>query len=232
MSFFDALNVYRTTITELFTDPYFIAIWFMFGAINPVLRNNSVLLTSLMQNTFKKTLYLDSEAGFALMGGWITYTVGGFIAGPLITATRKYKSVLLTSVSMECVSCLIIMVGVYLKNLIVLYIGVFSQGLFLGMANTSLFEIVAEVTYPRPTMLVTMANIVGMGIFRLIYPIIGRALLSTQGAFASTCFPFAMTLASSLIIAVISPPYKRLAAQNELDETTILLEKNDENDER
>ena len=221
ITFAEALIRYKTVMKDLFTDPYFVAVWFIFGAVNPVLRNNSVLLSSILHTKFKNQTKLNSKAGLVLMGGWITYTIGGFIAGPLVTKTKKYKEIVLFSVFFECLTCLVILIGVHFSILLCVYIGVVAQGLFLGMANTSLFEILIEVTYPQPTMLVTMVNIIGMGIFRLIYPIVGRELLSNIGATASTAFPLALTFASSVIVLIMRPPYKRYNA--ELSETTKLV---------
>jgi len=231
--FVDSLKLYWVTIKDLFHNPYFVAIWFVFGAVNPVLRNNSVLLSSLLNSSFSQlsSADLNSQAGYVLMGGWITYTIGGFIAGPIISKSHAYKSVVLFSVFFECVACMTIMLGVYYLNLGVIYTGIVAQGLFLGMANTSLFEILVEVTYPKPTMLVTMVNIIGMGIFRLMYPLVGRVLLTYVSAVASTAFPFALTLLSSIIIAVMNPPYKRhqanLSSEGESAKLLVSEEKED-----
>ena len=221
-SFRDALKQYKEIIKELFVDPYFICVWIVFGVANPVLRNNSVLLSSVLHSAFADDGSLNKKAGFVLMGGWIGYTVGGFIAGPLITKTKKYQMIVLFSVGFECLSTLVVMVGMKIRELICVYVGVVTTGLFLGMANTSLFEIVLEVTYPKPPMLVTMVNIIGMGICRLIYPIIGRYLLMDVGATASCAFPFAILLAATIVMAIIRTPTKRLDA--EMNETRKLLD--------
>ena len=211
--FSDALVQYKKIIKELFVDPYFICVWIVFGVANPVLRNNSVLLSSVLHTAFADDGSLNKKAGFVLMGGWVGYTVGGFIAGPLITKTKKYRYMVLFSVGLECVAAGVVMVGMKVRALIAVYTGVVSTGLFLGMANTSLFEIVLEVTYPKPPMLVTMVNIIGMGICRLLYPIIGRYLLMYVGATASCAFPFGLLLAATIVMAIIKTPTKRLDAE-------------------
>ena len=220
-SFMDALKQYKCVIKELFMDPYFVAIWFVFGAANPVLRNNSVLLSSVLESAFKNQPKLHSQTGFVLMGGWIAFTIGGFVAGPLITKTRKFKAIVLFSVGFECVSTIVVMMGMQFEQLMCVYVGVVTTGLSLGMANTSLFEILLEVTYPQPPMLVTMVNIIGMGVFRLIYPIIGRVMLSNLGPTASTTFPVALLLLSTIILAIMKPSYKRTAA--DMGETQSLI---------
>ena len=224
-SFRDALQQYKTTIKELFVDPYFICVWIVFGVANPVLRNNSVLLSSVLHSAFRNDKFLNKKAGFVLMGGWIGYTIGGFIAGPLITKTKQYRYMVLFSVGFECLSALIVMIGMKIRELIAVYVGVVTTGLFLGMANTSLFEIVLEVTYPKPPMLVTMVNIIGMGICRLLYPIIGRYLLMDVGATASCAFPFGILLAATIVMLIVKTPTKRLDA--ELGETKTLLDNKD-----
>ncbi|CAK8686092.1 unnamed protein product [Clavelina lepadiformis] len=207
------LKQYAAVVKQLYKDPYFVAVWFVFGAVNPVLRNDSVLLSSVLHSTFKNIPDLDKKSGYVLMGGWIAYTVGGFIAGPIITKTKKYRPVVLISVGLECAATLVVMLGIKYRVLDCVYAGVVTTGLFLGMANTSLFELLVEVTYPKPTMLVTMVNIVGMGFFRLIYPIIGRVMLARVGPTASCAFPFALTLLSTIILVIIRPQYKRQMAQ-------------------
>ena len=222
-SFREALTQYKGIIKELFVDPYFICIWIVFGVANPVLRNNSVLLSSVLHSAFSEDKFLNKKAGYVLMGGWIGYTIGGFIAGPLITKTKKYRYMVLFSVGFECLAAMVVMIGMKIRELLAVYVGVVSTGLFLGMANTSLFEIVLEVTYPKPPMLVTMINIIGMGICRLIYPIIGRYLLMYVGATASCAFPFAMLLAATIVMMIVKTPTKRLDA--EMSETKKLLDK-------
>ncbi|XP_078485999.1 choline/ethanolamine transporter FLVCR2 [Ciona intestinalis] len=222
-SFSAALKEYKQVIKELFTNKYFVAVWFAFGAANPVLRNNSVLLSSILLTTFSKYTWLNQKAGLVLMGGWLTYTVGGFIAGPIITKTHKYKEVVFYSILFECLSCVVILIGIRLRILECVYAGVVILGLFLGIANTSLFELLVEVTYPKPTMLVTMVNIIGMGIFRLIYPIIGRVMLSTIGPSASTAFPVAMTALAAIVIGIIQPTYYRHDSYKLQEEEPLLL---------
>ena len=226
-SFMEALQEYKTVIKDLFLNPHFVAIWFVFGAVNPVLRNNSVLLSSVLQSAFADEPRLNAKAGLVLMGGWVAYTVGGFIAGPLITKTRKYKHIVLMSVGLECTSTFIVMLGMKFRQLVCIYVGVVSTGLSLGMVNTSLFELILEVTYPKPPMLVTMINIIGMGVFRLLYPIVGRVMLTNLGPTASTTFPFALLLIATIIIAIIKPQYKRTQADL-MGENAALL--NNENE--
>ena len=221
----DTLSEYKKVIKALFSDSNFIAIWFVFGAINPVLRNNSVLLSSTLQNVFSNEEELNVKAGFVLMGGWMAFTAGGFIAGPLITKTQKFKAIVSISVGFECVSTLLVMLGMRFSVIACVYIGVVLTGLSLGLANTSLYELSLEVTYPNPPMLVTMINIVIMGVFRLIYPIIGRATLSQYGATASLAFPLTLLLLSTIILVVIKPPYKRSAADR--GESRALLDDSD-----
>ena len=220
-SFFCALNEYKNVIKDLFCDPHFLCVWYVFGVANPVLRNNSVLLSSVLESAFVKEVELNAKAGLVLLGGWIAYTCGGFIAGPLITKTKKFKQIVLFSVGFECASTIIVMIGMKLRQLTCIYVGVVATGLSLGMANTSLFELILEITYPKSPLLVTMINIVGMGVFRLIYPIIGRVILTHLGATASTAFPVVLLFFATMFLILIKPRYKRTLV--ELGENQALV---------
>ena len=229
--FTDSFKLCWATIKELFQNPHFVVGCFVFGAVNPVLRNNSILLSSILQSSFQMTSAdSNSQSGYVMMGGWMTYTLGGFIAGPIISKTRAYKSVVLFSVFFECLSCMTVMLGAFFLSLPMIFTGVLAQGLFLGMANTSVFELLVEVTYPKPLMLVATLNITGVGIFRLMYPLVGRVLLTYVSATASTAFPFALTLISSIMIAVINPPYRRHEANLSSDETSKLIDSEEKKD--
>ncbi|XP_078485926.1 choline/ethanolamine transporter FLVCR2-like [Ciona intestinalis] len=225
-SLIGTLKEYRQTMKELFTNVNFVAVWFAFGAVYPVMRNNSVLLSSILTETFSQYNTMNEKAGFVLMGGWITYTVGGFIAGPIITKTKKYKQMVFYSILLECLSCAVILIGVRHRILYSVYAGIVLLGLFLGVANTALFELLVEVTYPKPTMLVTMVNISGFGFFRLVYPIIGRLMLKYLGPVASTAFPVGMTALATIAVGVIRPTYHRLNsyAPTPTEETPLIEE--------
>ena len=213
-SFIDAIKEYRSVILNLFLDPHFVCVWFVFGVVNPVLRNNSVLLSSVLESAFADVPKVNAKAGLVLMGGWVAYTCGAFVAGPLITKTKMFKHVVLFSVGFECAATIIVMVGMKTRQLNCIYVGVVATGLSLGMANTSLFELILEITYPKPPMLVTMVNIIGMGVFRLIYPIIGRAMLTNLGPTASTIFPVVLLSIATIILVIIKPRYKRTLADS------------------
>jgi len=213
-SFFNALKEYKNVVKDLFLDPHFVCVWFVFGVANPVLRNNSVLLSSVLESAFADVPKLNAKAGLVLMGGWVAYTCGGFIAGPLITKTKKFKRIVLFSVAFECVATVIVMIGMKTRVIICVYVGIVATGLSLGMANTSLFELILEITYPKQPMLVTMINIIGMGVFRLIYPIIGRAMLTNLGPTASTAFPVVLLSIATITLIIIKPQYKRTLADS------------------
>ncbi|CAK8686396.1 unnamed protein product [Clavelina lepadiformis] len=215
-------DTFASVVQSLFRDKIFIAVWFVFGAVNPILRNNNVLLTSMLHHRFNSKTKINAQAGIVLLVAWCMYTVGGFIAGPLITKTKRYKTMVFLSVFLLLLSCVVILVGVKVKNLDVIYAGVMTQGLFIGMANTSLFELLAEVTYPHPPMFVTMISIVILGMFRLIYPLVGRFILKQFGATWSTAFPTILTAICTLVIALLKPEYKRESTNQAMEYKTLI----------
>lgn len=216
------------TIKTLFRDKTFVSVWFVFGASNPILRTSNILLSSMLHDHFKSQTDINFQVGIVLMIAWFMYTVGGFIAGPLIAKTRRYKEIVLANVVLICITCILLMLGIIYNQLYVVYGGVGMQGLFIGLANTSLFELLIEVTYPQPAMFVTMLAIVAMGLFRLGYPIIGRVILKYAGAPASTSFPIAMTAICALLLIVLKPEYKREKANRPPDDSVPLISQNDQ----
>lgn len=209
-NFGEALSHYKKIMKTLFTDWHFVGYWYAFAVANPVLRNNSVLLSSILHQTFPEKEDIDAKAGLVLMGGWITYTIGGFIAGPLITKTKRFKEIVLVGLTFESLSCLAVMLGTKFKAIDCVYAGVLTQ----GIANTSLFEIIVETTYPIPAMLVTMFTVIGIGIIRMSYPIVGRFMLMNIGATACTAVPFVCTLLAAVVVAALKPRYKRQEAES------------------
>ena len=209
------LKTFAKVVKCLFANKIFIAVWFVFGAVNPILRNNNVLLTSILHQRFQNSTNINMQSGVVLLVAWSLYTLGGFIAGPLITRTRAYKGIALFSIFSLAITCVVMMIGVKIKSLNSVYGAVMTQGLFIGMANTSLFELLAEVTYPIPPMFVTMIAIVILGLFRLTFPLVGRLLLKKVGSTWATGFPVIVTLFCTILILFIKPIYYReMANQN------------------
>lgn len=207
----------------LFKSPVFICVWFLFGASNPILRNNNVLLSSAVNKRFTTVQGIDTKIGTSLMVAWIMYTIGGFVTGPVLTWSQKYKPVVIFGEFFLFLSCVFIYIGVKIYNMDLIYAGVTIQGFMVGSINTSLFELLAEVSYPNPTLFVTMIAIICMGVFRFAYPIVGRLFIMYVGAPSSELFPCVIMLICVIIILAIRPIYKRKIA-NEADEKTELLE--------
>jgi len=211
-------------IKALLSDPKFICVWILFGASNPVLRTNNVLLSSALNKRFTDVTEVNTKVGMTLMIAWGMYTLGGFVTGPIITYTQRYSEVVLVGEIFLFTSCLLVFCGVYFYNMAIIYVGVALQGLMVGSCNTSLFELIAEVSYPQPTMFVTMISIIGMGIFRFLYPILGRFLITNVGATSSELFPCIVTGACVLIAAVLRPSYKRKFANQREERVELLKE--------
>ena len=216
------LKMFGRILRTLFTNKVFVAVWFVFGAVNPILRNNNVLLTSILRHRFDNNIKINMQSGIVLLVAWSMYTLGGFAAGPLITKTKAYKGIVMASVLCLFVTCLITLIGVRIKNLDFVYGAIMFQGLFIGMANTSLFELIAEVTYPVPPMFVTMVAIVILGLFRLIFPLIGRLLLREAGPTWATGFPVIITLLCSIIVILTKPIYYREMANQNSEEKPLI----------
>nr|CAB3246494.1 feline leukemia virus subgroup C receptor-related protein 2-like [Phallusia mammillata] len=223
-----SMSKFYATIKTLFKDKNFVTVWFVFGAINPVLRTSNILLTSMLRGHFKLHSDLNFQVGIVLMVAWFMYTVGGFISGPLISKTRRYKEIVLANVILICITCIMLTIGIIFNSIYLVYFSVAAQGLFLGLANASIFELLIEVTYPQPAMFVTMLAIVIMGLFRLGYPLIGRAILKFAGPPASTSFPIAMTLVCAFLLIILKPEYKREIANRPPDDSVPLISQNSE----
>ena len=118
-------------ITILFKDPVFVAVWILFGASNPVLRNNNILLTSAFRKDFPNTKGIESHMGLVLLVAWAMYTVGGLICGPVIRFTKKYKETVIFGQFGLFTSCLCILLGMYWKTARTIYTGVVIQGKLL-----------------------------------------------------------------------------------------------------
>ena len=112
----------------LFRDPNFVAVWFLFGASNPVLRNNNILLSSAFRKEFHSAKDIGFKMGLVLMLAWAMYTAGGLICGPVIRFTKKYKETVVFGEFGLFTSCLCIFFGMYFKVVPVIYTGVVIQG--------------------------------------------------------------------------------------------------------
>lgn len=118
-------------VKTLFKDPNFVAVWILFGASLPVLRNNNILLSSAIREEFQTIKCVEFHMGLVLMVAWAMYTVGGLICGPVVRFSKKYKETVVFGEFGLFASCLCVFFGMYCKKVHVIYIGIVVQGNFL-----------------------------------------------------------------------------------------------------
>ena len=223
-SFFESLVLYKNTAIVLMQNRHFLTILFACGAVLPVVRYASILLSSILHGSFENHEELNLQAGYALTLGWVAYTISGYAAGPIISRTRAFKPVFLAGSSLVCLSCLSLLMGAQLKNMAPVYAAAIGFSIGVGISATASFEILIEVTYPNPILMVATVNGLGLGMFRLLYSIIGRHLLSNVDAVAACAFPMGMTMLAAFLLYIVDFPYHRTNTENKA--TAEIAEKN------
>jgi len=154
---------------------------------------------------------------------WVMFTIGGFTTGPVVSKTRKYKEIAFISVFLSCTSRIVLLLGIRFQSIQATFTGVILQGLSLGVFNTAMLELLAEVAYPESPSFVFLLASVLLGVFRLVHPLVGRLLLGSAGPTASTAFPVAVTLLSCLLLLRPNYVYKREMANTDSTKTGALL---------
>ena len=94
----------------------------------------------------------------------------------------------------------------------------------VGWCNTSIFELIAEVSYPNSSIFVNMISVFGMGVFRFVYPLFGRFLIENYGGTESELFPCVVLAICLFISSAISRRYGRTLA-NQDEEKLLLVDK-------
>ena len=103
-----------------------------------------------------------------------------------------------------------------------------QTGFMVGWCNTSVFELIAEVSYPNSSIFVNMSSVIGIGIFRLLYPLFGRFMIDRYGGMKSELFPCIIIGICLVISTMTSRRYGRALA-NQSEEELLLVDKNSEN---
>ena len=97
----------------------------------------------------------------------------------------------------------------------------------VGWCNTSTFELLAEVSYPSSPIFVNMASVIGIGVFRFLYPLFGRFLIEQYGGMESEVFPCIILGICVVISCIISRRYGRTLA-NQTEDKLLLIDKNNQ----
>ena len=217
------ITKFLSTIKKLFTNKLFLSTWFVFGSTNPIFRTNTILFTSILRKKFVNNLHINIKTSVTLLIAWIMYIVGSFISGPIITKTKAYKSVVVFSLLSLFVSCILILIGLQTGNLKLSFFGIILQGLFTGMSNTSLYELLSEVIYPIRPMSASMASMSLIGLSLFTYILTGRLILNTAGPSYSTALSIIVTALGSIVVLLSKPTYFREQANNDSTEETRLI---------
>jgi len=227
-SFRDSLKMYGKTAVSLFTDRYFVTIFFAAGAVLPVTRYSSILLSSILQDSFRmqepdELNLMNLKTGYALTAGWIAYTICGYTTGPVISHTRAYNTVFSVGAALVSLSCLSLLYGVQLTAMPPIYVGVVGFSIGIAISSTASFELLIEVTYPNPILLVATINGLGLGVSKLLYSVIGRYLLEKSDSVAAWTYPMGMTLIAAFLLHYFTFPLKRTEAENSRSSANSLV---------
>ena len=213
-TFAESLRLYRKTAISLFKDRYFWTIFFAAGAVLPVARYSSILLSSILHESFVDSDDLNLKAGYALTAGWVAYTISGYTTGPVISYTRAYNTIFSVGAALVSLSCLSLLYGAQLTAMPPIYMGVVGFSIGIAISSTASFELLIEATYPNPILLVATINGLGLGVSKLLYSIIGRNLLQSSDSVAACAYPMGMTLVAAFLLNYITFPLKRTEAEN------------------
>nr|CAB3246495.1 feline leukemia virus subgroup C receptor-related protein 2-like [Phallusia mammillata] len=200
---------------------FLITTWAISTAL-AVIRYHITLLSSILHATFDNDISLNVKAGYALMGMSFAATLGGFIVGPIIRKHKNYKAMALLGLGGSFLSCLPMIAGILSKSLIAVEVGVVLQGLFCGFANPALYELLREVTYPKPAMQVTALT---EGVTTLIvfsWLTSGRALLTNTKVVYAAGFPAVVLFFSGVFIACKKMKLHRQEAEDKGERRQLL----------
>jgi len=227
-SFSDSLRLYSKTAVSLFTDRYFVTIFFAAAAVLPVTRYSSILLSSILQDSFsqqnpEELNLMNLKTGYALTAGWVAYTICGYTTGPVISHTRAYNSVFSVGAALVSLSCLSLLCGVQLTAMSPIYVGVVGFSIGIAISSTASFELLIEVTYPNPILLVATINGLGLGVSKLLYSVIGRYLLEKSDSVAAWTYPMGMTLIAAFLLHYFTFPLKRTEAEKKRSSANSLV---------
>ena len=213
--FRETVRNYLTTMRTLLKSRNFLLIWIVCACVGTTLRTNNILLSSMLHRQFPGHGNIDQQVGVFLAISWAAFVFGGFLAGPVIAKTRCYKEIPAGSVLVMFFTTFAELAGFYFENIYLIFGSVVTQGFASGLINASVFELIVEVTYPESTVFVSMLLNFMVGVLRLLYPVVGRALLKQANPTWSTFPPVLMTFVSCFLILLVTKDYRREIANNE-----------------
>ncbi|XP_078489391.1 choline/ethanolamine transporter flvcr2b-like [Ciona intestinalis] len=212
-----------STLKDLLLNKSFNVFAVVAAFIAPLLRSITILLSSMLHREFPSASGLNLVSGNLLLIAWILYTVAALLTGLIITKCKKYRAIAVVGAFTECVTGILIFTGMWTKLKFLIYAGVILLGIGAGITDSSFFELLVEITYPKPLFLVTSLYMVLIGSARFIYPVVDRALLK-YGAPASTA-PHAILMSIAFILLVSVPMhFKRLEADTSSESTPLIDE--------
>lgn len=216
----------------------FSLVTFTYGVVAASASTSITLLSSIlteMDFADGENSNANSLSGNIMAVLWISFTVGPFIAGLILDRFGKYRPSAIASVCGVLFGTLGIHFAMILNSVVGLYITHAMTGFFMGAAETTLFEIAAEITYPSPELSFSSILNVSWTIFFIIYPVVGRLVIESESlnvAYIYLCPTIFNVLSALLTIFSLYPIYRRRAGNerdfeqsNILDERSLLLPK-------
>ncbi|XP_039252367.2 choline/ethanolamine transporter flvcr2a-like [Styela clava] len=205
---------------QLLRNNSFILVTFIYGVVAASASSSITLLSSMLSYVDEDGTNADALSGRIMAILWICFTVGPFVTGIALDATHKYREIAIITVIGLTIGSAGIPLSFYTGNFKGLYISHALVGFFMGAAETTMFEIAAETTYPAPEL--TFASILNTSwvIFFVVYPIAGRIILNkfeigeVASAAASIIPAICTAIAALVTISFLKPTYRRQASNH------------------
>lgn len=176
-------------------------------------RTNATLLPSVLKKTFPHAKDLNIAAGYMLMGVRLASMLGNAMAGPLLSKTHKYKTVVVAAITGACTAYVVGIVGIKLSSLTVMCVGEVVFGLSVGFAVIGINELMVEITFPFHLAEVFATATLGTGFMWVVSTVVGRGLLDAFGAIASYTLSLALLTLSVIFLTLQKMPYYREQAE-------------------
>ncbi|XP_076823182.1 choline/ethanolamine transporter flvcr2a-like [Clavelina lepadiformis] len=195
----------------------FVLVAFLYGISSASAANSVALLSSMMRDTFGVSGFvqnIDVISGQVMTTMFVCFSVGPLAAGRVLDKTKRHRTTALVGMFGLALGTTGVTLSFATRRVILVYVSHALLGFFMGVSETTLFEIASEVTYPLPQIQFSSVLVGSWMTFFIFYPVVGRIALSvklnilTSSAVASL-LPTAFSITSFLIALLFLKPELR-----------------------
>uniref|UniRef100_H2XSM7 Feline leukemia virus subgroup C receptor-related protein 2-like n=1 Tax=Ciona intestinalis TaxID=7719 RepID=H2XSM7_CIOIN len=216
--------VTNTQLHPLYKNKEFILVAILYGSSAASAANSVTLLSTMSRDAMGG---IPGDDNYDLIAGRIMtslftfFAIGPIIAGRALDRNKKYQTMALIGLAGLVVGTTGTTCSLMRGSVVGLMTSHSILGLFMGVAETALLEIAAEVTYPHPVTTFSSILVMSWMTFFIFQPIVSRYALGNppiwaKGSTIASLVPTSCAIVCFIVALIfLRPSYNRRRATTE-----------------